>query len=481
MKSGPFSRLWKAGFVSSTGDWVGILATLSLAEELAGGSGIVLALVSRILPGLFFAAVGGVIADRVNRKYSMITVEVGRAVLMFSLVFARSIQYLVLVNLALEALTLVFQPAKEASVPTLVQKNELVQANSLSLSAAYGTFPLGAAVFLLVAPFGPHFTMWGRISGEHGQEALAFLVDSFTYLASAAFIFTLPIGRRQLPEERRRRGRLNLTAPLRDLRDGVVFIATHRRVRPVVLAFTAALAGGGIVVVLGKPYSVDVLNAGKAGFPALLTAFGLGAGLGIILVTIFGPRLQHKDISFSFALLITGFALGAAGLIKTIFGGVGWISVMGMGAGSAYVLGFAHLHEQAIDEVRGRTFAALFSLMRIGLLTSMAVALPLAVVLDHRLPGLLSEGKRMVLLLGGGTIFFSGTMALWRVRKTLVEMGHIERRTAFEAVTNAFRAYRRSAAGEPVNDNGEPAGEPEQAGLVEAAGAEIGEKEDSAG
>ena len=57
MKSGPFSRLWRAGIISSTGDWIAILATLSLAEELAGGGGIVLALTSRILPGLFFAGV----------------------------------------------------------------------------------------------------------------------------------------------------------------------------------------------------------------------------------------------------------------------------------------------------------------------------------------------------------------------------------------------------------------------------------------
>ena len=60
MKSGPYSRLWKAGFVSSTGDWVAMLATLALADELAGGGGIVLALTSRIVPGLFFAAIGGI-------------------------------------------------------------------------------------------------------------------------------------------------------------------------------------------------------------------------------------------------------------------------------------------------------------------------------------------------------------------------------------------------------------------------------------
>ena len=321
MKSGPFARLWRAGLVSSIGDWVAILATLSLADELAGGSGIVLALTSRIVPGLFFAAVGGVIADRLNRKHVMVAVEVGRAALVFSLAFVRSIEYLVLVNLALEGLTLVFQPAKEAAVPTLVQRNELVQANSLSLSAAYGTFPLGAGIFLALSPLASHFTLWGLLPGSH--EGMAFFVDAITYLVSGSIVFTLPLLGHDLGAERRRRSRLDLMAPLRDLKTGVKFVATHPRVRPVVMAMTAALAGSGIVIVLGKPYSTDVLDAGSSGFPALLTAFGLGAGLGIIMVTIFGPRLEHKDVSFGLALLITGVGLGAEGFIKTILGGIG--------------------------------------------------------------------------------------------------------------------------------------------------------------
>jgi dTMP kinase len=437
--------LWRAGLISSTGDWVAILATLSLAEELAGGSGVVLALVSRILPGLFFAAVGGVIADRLNRKVVMTTVEIGRAALVFSLAFVSSIAFLVLVNLVLEALTLVFQPAKEATVPNLVRRNELVQANSLSLSAAYGTFPLGAALFLVIAPLGPHITLWGLLPGTH--EGLAFLLDSGTYVASAAIISTLPIHVRTLSDRRRRRGRIDLAAPLRDLRDGVVFVATHPRVRPIVMAMTVALAGGGIVVVLGKPFAKDVLNAGTAGFPALLTAFGLGAGLGIVLVTVFGPRLRHKDISFAISLLVTGFALGAAGLVKTIFGGVGWISVMGFGAGSAYVLGFAHLHEQVIDEVRGRTFAALFSLMRIGLLTSMTIALPLAEIFDGLLPGLLADGYRVVLILGGTVMFGAGLVTLWSLRRWLTLVPDEERRRSLEAATEAFHTYRQSVSG----------------------------------
>jgi len=444
MKSGPFSRLWKAGFISSTGDWVAILATLSLAESLAGGGGIVLALTSRIVPGLFFAAIGGVVADRLPRKQVMIVSEVGRAALVVSLAFVQTIGALVVVNLLLEAFTLVFQPAKEASVPTLVQRNELVRANSLSLSAAYGTFPLGAALFLAIAPLGDNVTLWGLLPGT--QEGVAFLIDALTYLASAAFILTLPplVYR---SEVKAKAGHRNPVAPLRDLWDGIVFVATERRVRAVVLAMMVALAGGGIIVVLGKPFAKDVLNAGTVGFPALLTAFGVGAGLGIVIVTIFGPRIVHKDVFFSIALLVTGGGLGAAAFVKTIFGGVGWVFVMGYGAGSAYVLGFAHLHEHVEDELRGRTFAALFSVMRIGLLTSMMVALPASEVLNGWLPGLLGTGARVVLLAGGILMAGTGLLALWSTRRSLLELGHTGVRPEVGAAAEAFRKHRKAISG----------------------------------
>ena len=444
IRSGPFSRLWRAGLISSTGDWVAILATLSLADDLAGGGGIVLALSSRIVPGLFFAAVGGVIADRLPRKYVMMTMEFGRAGLVFSLAFVQTIEALVLVNLALEALTLVFQPAKEAMVPTLVRKSEIVRANSLSLSAAYGTFPLGAAIFTVIAPLGEGFTLWGLLPGT--VVGLAFVVDAVTYLASALTIMTLPATKRR-PRRRRSARRFSPMGPLRDLWEGVRFVAGHRRIRSVVLAMTVALAGGGIVVVLGKPFATGVLSAGASGFPALLTAFGLGAGSGIVTVTIFGPRLVHKDVFFAISLLVAGVSLGAAAFVKTLFGGVGWVAAMGIGAGSAYVLGFAHLHEQTEDDLRGRTFAALLSLMRIGLLTSMMIAIPLAEVFDGVLPGLLSQGSRVVLLAGGGTILLSGLVTMWSVRRSLIALGHIGDRPEVGSAMEALRTYRKRVTG----------------------------------
>ena len=67
--------------------------------------------------------------------------------------FVESLAGLVLVSFGLEILTLLWGPAKDASVPNLVGEEQLAAANSLSLVASYGTFPLASIIFSLLAGF----------------------------------------------------------------------------------------------------------------------------------------------------------------------------------------------------------------------------------------------------------------------------------------------------------------------------------------
>jgi hypothetical protein len=85
--------------------------------------------------------------------------------------------------------------------------------------------------------------------------------------------------------------------------------------------------------------------------------------------------------------------------------------------------------------------------MRIGLLTSMMIALPLAEVFEGMLPGFFANGSRMVLITGGFTIFVSGAVTLWIQRVMLRDMIRFSDRPEMEAATHAFRSYRKSARG----------------------------------
>src|SRR5262249_9787188 len=141
---------------------------------------------ARMIPGLFLASVGGVLVDRLDRKKVMVSCDIGRGLVLATLPFVHSLPQLFLASLLMEMLTLLWSPAKEASVPNLVRAEQLTTANSLSLVAAYGTFPIGAALFAFLAKV----AQWlGSYSALHtlrvSQETVAIYVDVLTFFCSA--------------------------------------------------------------------------------------------------------------------------------------------------------------------------------------------------------------------------------------------------------------------------------------------------------
>jgi dTMP kinase len=416
---GPFSRLWWAGLSSSMGDWVALFATLTLAARLGGSqaeTAILVPLVARLLPGLFFVAVGGVLADRFNRKVMMITADVGRGVIVLSLAFVTNLVQLFIVSLILELFTLLWQPSKEASVPNLVNADDLATVNGLSLGAAYGTFPLGAALIWLL-DLVPDFGFTEAI--RSGPETLAFIVDAGTFLVSAALIASIVFPPRTNGPRRGPKG--SLASPFHDLTEGVRFVVRSRKIRTIVLGMAVGLFGGGVLFALGESYARRVVGADQQGFYALLFALGTGAAIGIIGASIVGGRNGRADVIFGMGLTLTGVSLLAASGVKTIVGAMGWIAFVGVGTGTAYVMGFSYLHENVEDEFRGRTFAALIALLRTGLLGSLAVAGIAARLLDRQFSSPFDNGTRNVIAIGGIIVLVTALTSLWSVRERLAD------------------------------------------------------------
>src|SRR4051794_36262483 len=120
-----FFRLWSAQFVSSLGDWIGLIAILAIAARVSDNSGAAVSLVmtTRVLPGFLLGTVGGVIIDRFDRRKVMVLCDIGRASLLVMLPFVENIAGLLLISLGLEILTLLWGPAQAASVPNLVPRS----------------------------------------------------------------------------------------------------------------------------------------------------------------------------------------------------------------------------------------------------------------------------------------------------------------------------------------------------------------------
>ncbi|HYU39628.1 MAG TPA: MFS transporter [Acidimicrobiia bacterium] len=367
-----FFKLWVAQVVSSLGDWIGIIAILAIAARISGGSGaaVSLVMVARVVPGFFLATVGGVIVDRFDRRRVMVACDIGRAGLLALLPFVDNLLGLVLVSFALEILSLLWGPAKDASIPNLVDSKQLTSANSLGLLAAFGTFPVASLVFSLLALAASWLSGFSAFASLNvDREFLALWVDGLTFLVSALIIFRLPI-----PRAFRREGhKVDWTATFRDISEGLGFIRHDRVVRGVIIGIGVGLIGGGAMIPLGPVFAQQVLGGGSAEFGLLMTTLGFGAAFGVISLIAIQKRVPRETV-FEFAVMGSGAALVAAATTSSVMLAALFVAILGACAGSSYVTGFTVLQENVRDELRGRTFATLYTVVRLCLLISLTIS-----------------------------------------------------------------------------------------------------------
>ena len=279
-----------------------------------------------------------------------------------------------------------------------------------------------------------------------------------TFLVSGLIIATLPALKTALAKEVEADGAtLDARETVQSIVEGMKYLWRDKSVRRVIVGMTTALFGGGTVIIIGKPYVEDVLLADETGFFGIVTALGIGASLGIAGVSAYSSRLLRRDLVFASSVTITGLSLSLAATVGTVGGAAAWIFLMGLGAGAAYVMGLTHLHEHVEDEMRGRVFAMLFGMMRIGLFVSMAVAVPLAGALNVSGIGRLNDPNRLVLFVGGGIMLLSGLGLLWSLR-SLFTRPKLEPST-HDIIAHADKARRsttqRRSGGEKQRDGAE--------------------------
>src|SRR5512145_1061869 len=181
-----FRQLWLGQVVSQMGDWFNTIALYTIILNLTGsGRDVGLLLVARFVPSFLFGPLSVVVADRFSRQRIMIISDLLRALVVLGFLFVRSADQLwiiyVLTVLQL-GLSTFFEPAKTAAIPSIVEDRELVAANAISSVTWSVMLTLGAAI-------------GGIVTGWLGTN-VAFVLDSLTYLLSAALIASVRLPRR---------------------------------------------------------------------------------------------------------------------------------------------------------------------------------------------------------------------------------------------------------------------------------------------
>jgi dTMP kinase len=361
-----FSRLLAAMSVSSLGDWVGFVAVTTLVANLSGSStakGLAVGgvMTARMLPAILFGPLAGVLIDRFDRKQIMIIADLARGAMYGSMAFIGHLWLIFLLSFAIECFSLLWTPARDASLPNLVPRRQLANANSIGLVSTYGTLPLGGAIFALLAPI-------STLVGFPQPQTLPLLLDAGTFVFSAFMVSRVPI---RTPGNRGME-RFDLSRVWRDIRDGVQFLREDSIASAMTGGIVIAFAAVGAVLALGPIFVGFTLGAKAAGWGIVVVTFGVGMGIGMAGSNEVA-KIFERDLTFVWSLVAAAGTLFILAAMPNL-GLAAFVTVwLGAFCGLSWVSGYTLLQENVENEFRGRTFSSLTVLSRLGLFLSLTI------------------------------------------------------------------------------------------------------------
>jgi predicted MFS family arabinose efflux permease len=356
-----FRQLWLGQVVSQMGDWFDTIALYTIVLNLTGsGRAVGLVLVARFVPSFILGPLSGVVADRFSRRSIMIVSDLLRAIVVLGFLLVRRPDQMWLVY-ALTVLQLVFstffEPAKTAAIPSLVAPRELVAANAISSVTWSVMLTLGAAI-------------GGVVTGWFGTDA-AFVLDSLTYLASAALIARVRFPGRE-PRVKRRltiKHALGIT----DTLDGMRYVLKRPRVLALMLVKPAWGLGGGILALLAV-FGEKIFPVGGStatGIGVLYAARGIGTAIGPLAARRFSGEMRwDMQRAIGGAFIMGGIFYIAFGRATNFMVALLVLLVAHMGGSILWVFSTVLLQRVVEDNFRGRVFAAELALFTLTMAAS---------------------------------------------------------------------------------------------------------------
>jgi len=337
-----FRLLWVGQLLSQIGDQCLLIAAITLISNLSSSPlAMLIPAISIAVPQLIFGLVGGVMADRWNRKLVMVASDLLRGLIVLCVLLVNSIQQLWILYLAAAGLALVgvfFYPARNAAIPNIVPTGLLLAANGL----IQGSYIIGLIVGPAIA--GAAVELW---------IPAAIIFDSATFFASAIIILVINIP----PTATEASLTVEKNGVWEDMKIGLDFIRRSRTLNQVLVITAIATLGIGAIVLLAIPHLKKELEASGLEYGIAMSMLGLGSVLGGLTVNRLSRRLSTSTIVGGM-LVLAGTAIVAFAFAPNYT--VVLTSVTTIGACVVMARGALDTISQTLspDAVRGRVQAA---------------------------------------------------------------------------------------------------------------------------
>ncbi|MHA2362406.1 MAG: MFS transporter [Candidatus Hodarchaeales archaeon] len=287
-----FGKLWLAQLVNNIGNQFTFLALQFLVFSLTKSTlAMGILAVCQVLPMILIGPYIGVLIDRFDRKRIMVLSNIIQAVWLLliplSVIFPNRVILIFLLAFLMGTTTRFFLPSRQASIPKLVDRSDLLSANSLS-----------AATFQIAALFGP--VTAGFLTYRYGYD-LAFYIDMIGFLISALLIYKIHVNLKPgtgidaispdftTSDQKIKTSERSVRS---DLREAYNFLLGYPALAFLMTIFAFLLLCFGSVIVLMIPFLNEFTNIPVAPEEAFGIMGSLAALMGLIVALIVGRKRQ---------------------------------------------------------------------------------------------------------------------------------------------------------------------------------------------
>jgi MFS family permease len=340
-------------------------------------------------PMMLFSVWGGSLADLYPKRSILIATQTAQMICAFLLAIGVWIGFanptFIVIVAALNGAAMGFDmPARQAFTVEMTSREDLLNAISLNSSIVNGARVIGPSLAgLMIGAFG---------------VAMCFLLNGLSFVAVIAGLLMM-----RLPALDRN---TDIISPTEHAWNGLVYSFQHPRVRMILLLFLAVGIFGWSYMVIMPAFARDVLGRGADGYGVLMSASGIGALVGALVVATYGHLFTPRKLALGGVWLFST-ALLAFSFTRNFYVALGFLFIGGFGMLLFFSTTNTVLQTIVPDDMRGRVmgvWSLIFGAMiPLGSLEAGAVA--------HWL------GTPFALALGGIVCAISGLVALLVIQR----------------------------------------------------------------
>ncbi|MGA2774440.1 MAG: MFS transporter [Candidatus Omnitrophota bacterium] len=381
LKNRNFFLLWLGQIISQLGDRLDQMALIAFVYLRSPGSTMQIAkiLSFTIIPVFLIGPIAGVYVDRWERRRLMYVCDILRALLVFTIPFflfySRNIVPIYIIVFVVFSIGRFFVPAKLAIIPDLVEKKDLLLANSLVNTTGMIAAVLG---------FGVSGVLVEWLGAKSG-----FYLDSLSFFISGLMIFF--IVKKLKPPAALKKVSENIVEAInksvfQEIKEGILYFIHKKDIR-----FTAGImfvlwsALGAVYVVL-IVFVQKTLHSATKDLGLLIMFLGMGLFIGSIFYGKFGQRISHYRAIFA-SLTLSGLMLIIFALAINHFHSFPQAAVLALMFGilisPIMIASNTIIHNASVNEMMGKIFSSLEIVMHLGFILFMFVSSLLAERLSH--------------------------------------------------------------------------------------------------